>query len=229
MPEAGTGDLYDELRRQNRERASQHAMLLKQQDVTSEIQLVDALYSDPERVAAHRAHYADLAVVAGALGDTKEGDIALRYFGALLLESGRPVLVVPPRWNTALPPKRVVLAWRPTAESARALHDALPLLQAADEVDVLVVDAVAGETRHGEQPGSDIAAHLARHGVTTHVVERKSGARSVAAILLERAYERHADLIVAGGYGHSRVREWAMGGVTRELLFTAPIPVFYSH
>lgn len=228
-PAAGTGDLYDDLRKQARERAARHEALLKQENATAEIQLVEALFAEPMRVAAHRAQYADLSMIAGGLGDTREGDVALAYFGALLLESGRPVLVVPPRWSTRLPPRRIVVAWRPTREATRALHDALPLLRGADEVDLMVVDGVTGETRHGEQPGTDIAAHLARHGVTVHVVQRESGGKPISTVLLERARETGADLIVAGGYGHSRLREWAMGGVTRELLFTSPVPVFYSH
>ena len=137
--------------------------------------------------------------------------------------------MVPPDCRARLPAHRVVIAWRPSRESARAIHDALPLLRLADEVDVLVIDAVGGELSHGEEPGADVAAHLARNGIKVSVVRRDSGSRPVASILLEHARETMAQMIVAGGYGHSRLREWALGGVTRELLMSAPIPVLFSH
>src|SRR3989339_65490 len=79
------------------------------------------------------------------------------------------------------------------------------------------------------QPGGDIATHLARHGVRANVVVRESNGREVSALLMEHAGAMPAHLIVAGGYGRSRLREWAVGGVTRELLFGSPVPVFFSH
>jgi nucleotide-binding universal stress UspA family protein len=128
------------------------------------------------------------------------------------------------------PASHAVVAWQPTRESTRALHDALPLLRAARTVDVVTVDPVIGESRHGEEPGADIAAHLARHGLEANVVvHARRPQETVAAALLRHAAESGAQLLVAGGYGHSRLREWAIGGTTRELLRTARTPVLFSH
>ncbi len=228
-PDAATADVYSRLRTQGEINVGRLRARLDAEAIESEVRTVEALFAEPERIAAHHAHYADLAVVAGAIGDSEGAAIAHAYFGGLLLESGRPVLVVPPGGKTLLPPKRIVLAWRPTRETARAVHDAMPLLERAEQVDVLVINAVSKELGHGEEPGADVAAHLARHGVKANVVRRDAGTRSIGSVILEHARESYAQMIVAGGYGHSRLREWALGGVTRELLASAQVPVLYSH
>ena len=229
MPDVSMSDLYQDLREQGKKNVEAMKKRLETETVSTEVRLVEALLSEPSRLAAHCAHYADLTVIAGVLGDSTEGDISRTYFGGLLTESGRPVLVIPPRYKVPVPPKRIVAAWRPTRECARAFHDALPLLKTAESVDILVVDPVGGELGHGEQPGADIAAHLARHGVKANVQVRQSHDNRIASVLLDHVKDTHANMLVVGGYGHSRFREWALGGVTRELLFEANIPVFYSH
>lgn len=229
MPDLAMGDTYLRSREQGLLNVAALRALLEKQQVSSEVRLVEAFLHEPEHAAAHHARHADLAVLAGMAGDSLEGDISHLYFSALLMQSGRPVLVVPARCSTEMPPRRIVAAWRPTAECARAFHDALPFMVVADSVDVLIVDPVAGEHGDGELPGTDIAAHLSRHGVNINVLVRPSHDNRIATVLLDHAKEIRADMLVAGGYGHSRLREWALGGVTRELLFTAQVPVFYSH
>lgn len=228
VPDVAMSDVYDKLRSQAKTNVARLESRLEKESISSEVRLVETL-AEPARMAAHRAHHADLAVVAGSIGDTIEAETTHAYFGSLLLESGRPVLVVPPRCKVPMPPKRVVMAWRPTSEAARALHDALPLLTGAEAVDLLLVDTTDEQRDSDAQPGADVAKHLARHGVETSVVALKSGNRAVSSVILEHARKVRANLIVVGGYGHSRFREWAMGGVTRELLIGASIPVFYSH
>jgi len=229
MPDLAYVEAYAPLREQGERNVAKLRARLEKESVSTEVSLVESLLTEPARMAAHRAHYADLAIVAGAIGDTAEATVPRAYFAALLLESGRPVLVVPPRCKTRMPPRRIVVAWRPTIECARAIHDALPLLSLAEAVDLLVVDPEGGEHGDGKQPGADIGSHLARHGAKVNVVLRKSRGRAISEVVLEHAREMRAELIVAGGYGHSRLREWAMGGVTRELLISASIPVFFSH
>lgn len=229
IPDPSVGDLYQQLREQGKVNVVALTKRLEKETVSTEVRMVEALFSDPSQLAAHCAHYADLTVIAGVLGDSKEGDISRTYFGGLLIESGRPVLVIPPRCKVPVPPKRIVAAWRPTRECARAFHDALPLLITAESVDILIVDPVGGELGHGEQPGADIATHLARHGVKVNVQVRQAHDNRIASVLLDHVRDMHANMLVVGGYGHSRFREWALGGVTRELLFEANIPVFYSH
>ncbi|MBP6749895.1 MAG: universal stress protein [Xanthomonadaceae bacterium] len=195
--------------------------------VPVEVRMADALALYPASTATLHAHYADVAVVPSLTAEDS-GQVH-DFFQDLLLDSGRPVLVVPPSAQTATAPKRVVVAWRPTRESARAVHDALPLLEQAEHVDVLVVDPKVGETAHGEEPGADIAAHLARHGVRVQAVARPSQGASVGAAILDYAERSGADMIVAGGYGHSRLRERMLGGATRDLLHSASLPVLFSH
>lgn len=195
--------------------------------VPVEVRQADALALYPASTATLHAHYADLAVVPSLTAEDS-GQVH-DFFQDLLLDSGRPVLVVPPSARMATAPKRVVVAWRPTRESARAVHDAMPLLEQAEQVDVLVVDPKVGETAHGEEPGADIAAHLARHGVRVQAVARPSQGASVGAAILDYAERSGADMIVAGGYGHSRLRERMLGGATRDLLHSASLPVLFSH
>ncbi len=193
-----------------------------------EVRVADALALYPSSTATMHAHYADIAVVPSMTA--QDGAEVHDFFQDLLLDSGRPVLVVPPQLQTiAIPPKRVVVAWRPTREAARAVHDAMPLLKTAEQVDVLVVDPNVGERAHGEEPGADIAAHLARHGLNVQAVMRPSLGASAGVAILDYAKHVGADLIVAGGYGHSRLRERMLGGTTRDLLHTTALPVLFAH
>ena len=176
------------------------------------------------------ARYADMSVLAAATGQEEGvGARVAAYFNALLFESGRPVLVIPPRHRMTFPISRAVVAWQPTREAARALHDALPLLLGAAKVDVLMVQPDENEGRHDPQAGTDIAGHLARHGLQVDVVERRGPKQAVASLLQDHASQSGAQLLVAGGYGHARLREWALGGTTRELLHATKVPVLFSH
>lgn len=195
--------------------------------VPVEVRQADALALYPASTATLHAHYADIAVVPSLTAEDS-GQVH-DFFQDLLLDSGRPVLVVPPSARIETAPKRIVIAWRPTRESARAVHDAMPLLECAEQVDVLVIDPKVGETAHGEEPGADIAAHLARHGVRVQAVARPSQGASAGAAILDYAARSGADMIVAGGYGHSRLRERMLGGATRDLLHSASLPVLFSH
>jgi nucleotide-binding universal stress UspA family protein len=147
-------------------------------------------------------------------------------FEALLMRTGRPVLVVPPgRESFSL--RRASIAWDGSARAARALNDALPLLRKAEEVQIL---AVTGEKDlPSAVNGADIAPHLARHGVkaTVSCVPARDG--DVAQTLRDAATLFRADMLVMGGYVHSRLREYIFGGVTQSLLKTSPVPLFMSH
>jgi nucleotide-binding universal stress UspA family protein len=181
-----------------------------------------------ETVALH-ARYADLAIV----GQHDPKDAALTSAGQIptvaLLSSGRPVLVLPYAGTFATLGERVLVAWKSSREAARALNDALPLLRRAQAVTVLAVNPESGVAGDGDTPAADIALHLARHGVTAEAAHTSATEVSDGDALLNYASDMDADLIVAGGYGHSRMRELAFGGVTRTLLTTMTVPVFLSH
>ncbi|UHQ18322.1 universal stress protein [Lysobacter sp. KIS68-7] len=182
------------------------------------------LFDAPEALTL-QARYADLSVIAKPRGD--DASIAHAFFNAFLFESGRPVMVVPANIASCRF-DRLLLAWKPTREATRAIHDALALFSPR-EVEVLVVDPEIGDLGHGDEPGADIAAHLAERGLNVRVTRRPSGTMSVATTVRLHAAERGADLIVAGGYGHSRMREWVLGGATRDLIESLELPVLFSH
>lgn len=220
--------IADDVRAQAEERAAALRERLARETVSWEVRLADAVFLPATRTAAVHARHADLAIVAGSSEDEYRGPIE-GVFVDLLMDSGRPVLLVPNGARLELPLAHAMIAWQPTREAARAVHDALPLLGTARSVDVLVVDPDVGESAYGEQPGADIAAHLARHGVQVRVVVQPSAGRSAGGAILAHVVESGAGLVVAGGYSRSRLRQLILGGVTRELLESAQVPVLFSH
>ncbi|MBJ6980643.1 MULTISPECIES: universal stress protein [unclassified Luteimonas] len=227
MPDVAIGDVHDRLRAQGQANVERRRAALADSGVPFSVHLVEALFAEPPRLSVDMAHHADLSVVTGPVNDGVEGSVAHDFVASLLLGSGRPVLVIPPGATAPEEGGAILVAWRPGAEAARALHDALPLLRGASRVDVLAIDPSPGA--EGGLALDDVGAHLARHGVQANVVVQSARGRAVSAILLEHAREMPAQLIVAGGYGHSRLREWVMGGVTRELLLGSPVPLLLSH
>ena len=226
-------DLYARLHEEARARAQKKAEDLRARfvnlDAPFEVRMAEALSLYPSNTIAMHARYADLTVLSSVPQGSAEAGLRHDAFHAALLQSGQPVLVMPPKATLALTPKKAVIAWKPTRESSRAVRDAMPFLHAADSVDVLVIDPKVGEAAHGGEPGADLATHLARHGLDVEVVVRPSMNFSVAYALLDYARQVGADLIVAGGYGRSRLREAMLGGVTRELLQTTHLPVLFAH
>ena len=173
------------------------------------------------------ARYADLAVLGQRDPDGPEVTGAI--LEATLFASGRPVLAVPYAGRFAAAGRRVLVAWNAGKEAARAVADAMPLLVAAERVTVLAVNPRSGISAHGEEPAADIATHLARHGVKAvaqHMVAPEVGDDEA---LLNAAAEMDADLLVMGAYGHSRLREMVMGGVTRTILRSMTLPVLLAH
>lgn len=173
------------------------------------------------------ARHADLTTMVRPSARTDGA--AQHIFEMALMESGRPVLLLPPNYRGKASFSRVFVAWNAGREAARALGDAGPFLDAASDIVVGTMDARPGFRRHGESPGADIAAHLARHGYSVDVRNEMSGSEDVGEALLEAARRARADLIVLGGYSHARLQESLFGGVTRTLLETATIPLFLSH
>lgn len=175
-------------------------------------------------MVAH-ARYADLAIVGRPDPAGQEG-IPLDLPQTLVLASGRPVILLPPE-PPASAGRRVLIGWNAEREATRAVADALPFLARADAVELLVVDHErTGE--HGEEPGADIARHLARHGVQVDVRRTSSGGEGIGRVLLSRAAAFGADLVVMGAYGHSRLTEIVFGGATRTVLHEAGLPVLMS-
>jgi len=224
------GQQFDALRADARALVERAQARLSRESVPSEVRLTECFALWSEEAAALQALHCDLAVVGKPRsGQADDAQYFSRMFRGLLLNSGRPVLVVPEGATLPLPIRRVVLAWKPTAEATRALHDALPLLSRAAAIDVVVVDPLATEAGYGEQPGADIARLLARHGFQARVLELARNGASTGACLLRHVADCDAELLVMGGYGHWHWRELVLGGATRDVLDGATTPVLLSH
>lgn len=178
----------------------------------------------PTQAMAHVARSADLLVVSppSRAGLTHSVDPA-----GLVMTAGRPVLIVPPAEHR-LHGKAVVVAWKDTRESRRAIADALPLLRRAEDV---VIHAIckAADDEDARFEAEDVAAALKRHGVAARAVVSHGNDEQVTAALRREADLIGADLIVAGGFGHSRAREWVLGGVTDDFLNAPDRFILLSH
>ena len=183
----------------------------------------------PVDIAAVQARYADLVV----LGQLDPGDPQARVNSPrpedIALSAGRAILVIPYVGNYGPIGQHILVAWDASREATRAVNDAMPFLTTASSVTVIMVDPVSNREEHGDVPGADIALHLARHGVNARVEATVSGGVGIGEVLLSRASDLCADLLVMGAYGHSRVRELVLGGATRTVLNRMTLPVLMSH
>jgi len=166
----------------------------------------------------------DLVVVAQPdLGKPTNDDPLVE---TLLLRGGRPLLVVPYIHRGPLQANHIMICWDGGSSAARAVHDAMPFLRKATTVDVVAVNGSEAAARNAPEALKD---HLARHGVAAHVHRLFSDETEVHDVLLSFAADVDAGLIVMGGYGHSKLREYVLGGVTRGILETMTVPVLMSH
>jgi len=176
---------------------------------------------------ARLARDADLVVVARPNGPGQSA-LATAILEAEVFGSGAPVLVVPPaRLDLRKPFRRPLVAWNETEEALHATRLALPVLQAATHVDVVIVDPPSHSAERSD-PGGSLCLMLSRHGVKAEVSVLANTMPRVSDILLRFAREHGNDAIVMGAYGHSRFRESLIGGVTRDLLETSPIPLLMA-
>lgn len=200
--------------------------LLRRGDMDGEWRFIESLPS--ETVALH-ARYADLTIVGQIDPQNPPAVNSMRIPEEVLLSSGRPVLVIPYIARYKATGENVIVAWKPTREAARALADALPLLVHAAKVTVLTVNPERGVDSEPGIPAADIALHLARHGVWVEAATTVANDIAVGDVLLNAVADSGADLLVMGGYGHSRAREFALGGVTRQILQQMTVPVLMAH
>lgn len=178
-------------------------------------------------VATTQARCADLVIAAQ---DKPSWSLSahLDLAEPLVLESGRPVLVIPRTSPARALPRRIVVAWNGRREAARAAFDALPLLKNAERVDVVWIGPGRDSVGDGTHVGVDLCAALARHGIRCEAFTRASSGDAGAA-LLAAVGSLDADLLVMGCYGHSRLRELVLGGASRHVLQYARVPVLMSH
>ena len=173
----------------------------------------------------HEARLHDLTIIAR---DSRNVITEPDRAGKVMLSAGRPVLV-PPRKAAKTFGKRIVVAWKDKPESARAIGFATPLLKRAQAVVILAVSEGETDLDKVNAPARELAQALKWHGVVADVKALPFSLKPAGETILDEAYRVDADLLVMGGYGHSRLREFAFGGVTREILSECEIPVFLSH
>jgi nucleotide-binding universal stress UspA family protein len=189
--------------------------------ITSEWRYVEG---DALTVIGSYGSIVDLVV----LGQPSEhaGPVTRDIAGKAPLATGRPTLLIPAAFSGTLG-KRMLVAWNDSREAARAANDALLVLSQAEQVTVMAINR-PGEAQNGSLCAG-IVEHLSRHGVKAEAMGATASGNSVGEVLLDQAARQKADLIVMGAYGHSRLREIALGGVTRYMLKHATVPVLMSH
>jgi nucleotide-binding universal stress UspA family protein len=176
-----------------------------------------------------QSRYADLVVVSQAdRSDPVTGGMLQDLPEYVVLNSCRPVLVVPFAGTFPTIGKQVLLAWDGSLQATRAITCAIPLLRNALRVTIALFDPASGVDDHGDEPGADIARYLARHGIPIEVT-REATDGDVGEALLSMADRVGADLVVMGAYGHARFQEILLGGVTRTVLNTMTVPVLLAH
>lgn len=225
VSEAWMAERDAELKRLS-ERADEIEKIVAKEGIEADIAFEYTEMAWADSIIGRRARYADLLLVGPDL--IGRGDLKKYVLDGALFESGRPLLLAPAGKMATLQPKRIMLAWDSRVEAARAAHEAVELIAAAEEVRITLVDPEAGDLAQGDEPGADVAAWLARHGARVSVDRLPSGGRAVVDVLRQHAVDCGADMIVMGGYGHSRMRERIFGGVTKSMIDEPTLPVFMA-
>ena len=177
---------------------------------------------EPARTLVDRSLLNDVIVMSQA--GPKSPELAT-LLAEVVTRANTPVLAVPHDAKRLELEKPMLVAWKPTAEAAHAVKAAVPLLQRATRVDILTIDA----TGPGDFPPTAVASYLSRHGIKAELHARTAGDQSTSDILMAAARELGSGLLVMGGYGRGRAMEFLMGGVTRRLLASSPLPLLMAH
>jgi nucleotide-binding universal stress UspA family protein len=177
-------------------------------------------------LAKAEAQYADIALIPGA--DRWQSDSLRRHITEALMFGGVPTLVMPATWKPG-PVRHAALGWNASLESFRAARVVLDLVEPRAQIDVVIVDGLDGAKSDQPLTGMQIARHLARHGHSANVHAASSANRGTAGALQFFAVHQQADLLVVGGYGHSRTLEFVLGGVTRDLIGSQRLPIVFVH
>lgn len=193
--------------------------------LSAETRLVNASLAGAADQFGRIARRFDLSIVGQAEPDKVAPEELI--IEAALFESGRPVVIVPYIQKGGLKLDRVLVCWDASRTAARAIADAMPLLTKAKAIDVVMV--ASERAKSDEIPGADIAQHLARHGLNVEVKRIVTGGTDVPSTILSYAADASADFIVMGGYGHSRLREFILGGATRGILSSMTVPALMAH
>lgn len=227
----GSGVLIADYARRASERADRALALFNDVVAGAGVQSYEARLRNEDEYSGLclQARYADLLVLGQAdPEDRNEGGLLQDLPEHVILNSGRPVLLVPYAGRFPTLGERPMIAWNGSVEAVRAVTAAIPLLRRATKVTVAIFNAEIGPDQHGEEPGADIALYLARHGVEVEVLNSPTPI-DVGNGILSLAATIGADLLVMGCYGHSRFREKMLGGASNTVLATMTLPVLMAH
>jgi nucleotide-binding universal stress UspA family protein len=225
MPAAWIDDQRAEARASAEAAIARFDEAARRNGISAQSRLINASLAGAAEMFGQIAARFDLSIVRQAEpGKAPLEDLVVE---AALFGSGRPVLVVPYIHKAALKLDRVMVCWDGGRHAARAVGDAMPFLQRAKAVEVVIVRGDAG--KGDEIPGADIGEHLARHGLKVDVKRIVTDDGDVPDTILSHAADAGTDFLVMGGYGHSRLREFILGGVTRTILGSMTVPVLMSH
>lgn len=211
-----------------RERAIQNVADFKIQVASSGVPSFDGEVTQDDACGGIglRARYCDVVIVGQTNPDEISPAVMDDFPEYMIVNSGRPVIVIPHSGEFDNLGRRPLLAWDGSRAATRAITDAIPLLREAELVNIVIINPT-GDV-HGEQPGADISAYLARHGIKLEVSVHQTRV-AIGSALLSIATDLNSDLFVMGGYGHSRFREMIMGGTTHTILKDMTIPALFSH
>jgi nucleotide-binding universal stress UspA family protein len=186
------------------------------------------VHDEAEGGLAVHARYADLVVLSQSDPDTPISGVITDLPEYVMLNCARPVLIVPHAGQFPHPGSHPLIAWDASIGATRAVTNAIPMLRRASKVTLVLINPSSQLDAHGDEPGADIATYLARHGINIEVVVQQTHV-DIGNALLSLAADLQSDLLVMGGYGHTRFRELIIGGVTKTLLETMTLPVLMSH
>lgn len=217
---------YERIGKDLAKRAHDFEKLLMDKGIEGDVSLAYCERALLESEVARRARMSDMVFVPEGL--TKNEDFS-RIMRGLLFSSPAGVFLNAKSIAQALGSKKIMVAWDRSLPATRAVHRALPILQQAKEVVVAVIDPLMRKGTHDGDPGVDLAAWLTRHGCTVGVNQYPSGGREIGEAISTEAFELGADLVVMGGYTHSRMRELWFGGTTQTMIEQTAIPVLMAH
>lgn len=212
-------------RERMKERGDTIEAILQAEGTSGDVQVVQCNPIDIRTLVARRALVCDMVFLSDGMRSV-DVDIFHSACYGVLFNSPAPLLL-----NTqAMPkPKRVFIAWDTELPASRAVHAALPVLKAAEDVFIGIFDPEATQAQNGEDPGADLAKWLSHHGCNVTVNQYPSGGTEIATNIQRRAQEIGADIVVMGAFGRSRLRELVLGGTTRSMLHQTDTPVLMAH
>lgn len=221
IPADALADLFAESEAEARSAIERFELAMKRGALSAEARLV----SGTPKTFSEMARCSDLSIVMQS--DDHKGINNSILIETTLFDSGRPIIIVPSTQRDTLKLEKVVCCWDGSRTAARAINDALPFLKKANAVELLIVEDE--KTANEQVQGAEIGRHLARHDIKVRVDTIPSADMDVANAILSHIAGGPTSLLVMGGYGHSRLREFMFGGATRGMLSAMSVPVFMSH